>query len=125
MPTKGALAAIAAFNKGDVINGTAAVMDICASLAPFIGGLSAAGGPPGILIGAIFGMVAQILSFFGPKGESLKETLEKLLRQLNAEQKQQDTVMNARRKKLGRSARGTTGPSKTRLPCTAAFMRST
>ena len=88
--TKGTLAAISAFEKGDVITGTSAVMDICSSMATLIGGISVAGGPPGMLIGAIFGMVAQILSFFGPKGESLKETLEKLLRQLNAEQKQQD-----------------------------------
>jgi hypothetical protein len=88
--TKGTLAAISAFQKGDVITGTSAVMGICSSMATLIGGISAAGGPPGMLIGAIFGMVAEILSFFGPKGESLKETLEKLLRQLTAEQKQQD-----------------------------------
>src|SRR5215469_10537184 len=44
--TKGTLAAIAAFQKGDAITGSAAVMDIFASLAPMLGTISAAGGPP-------------------------------------------------------------------------------
>jgi hypothetical protein len=47
--TKSTLTAITAFQKDDPISGSAAIMDICASLAPLLGGLSAAGGPPGML----------------------------------------------------------------------------
>jgi hypothetical protein len=84
--TKGTLAAITAFQKGDAITGSAAVMDICASLAPMLGALSAAGGPPGMLVGAIFAMVGQILSFFAPKSESLTSQIETLMRKLQAEE---------------------------------------
>jgi hypothetical protein len=85
--TKGTLAAISAFQKNDPINGSAAVMDICASLAPMLGALSAAGGPPGMLVGAIFAMVGQILSFFAPKSESLTSQIAKLLKDLQADEK--------------------------------------
>lgn len=88
--TKGTLSAITAFKSGDAISGSAAIMDICASLAPFLAGLSAAGGPPGMLVGAIFSMVGQILSFFAPQSESLTSKIEKLLRDLKAEEIQQD-----------------------------------
>ena len=84
--TKGTLTAITAFQKDDPISGSAAIMDICASLAPLLGGLSAAGGPPGMLVGAIFAMVGQILSFFAPKSESLTSQIETLLRKLQAEE---------------------------------------
>jgi hypothetical protein len=83
--TKGTLTAITAFQKDDPISGSAAIMDICASLAPLLGGLSAAGGPPGMLVGAIFAMVGQILSFFAPKSESLTSQIETLMRKLQAE----------------------------------------
>ena len=49
--TKGALTAANAFRRGDSINGTAAIMDICAAVAPIIGSLFTAGGPPGALFG--------------------------------------------------------------------------
>ncbi|HAP40058.1 MAG TPA: hypothetical protein DCQ94_09890 [Nitrospira sp.] len=88
--TKGTLSAITAFKNGDAISGSAAIMDICASLAPLLAGLSAAGGPPGMLVGAIFSMVGQILSFFAPQSESLTSKIEKLLRDLKAEETQQD-----------------------------------
>lgn len=84
--TKGTLAAITAFQNGDSITGSAAVMDICASLAPMLGALSAAGGPPGMLVGAIFAMIGQILSLFAPKSESLTAQIAKLLRELRAEE---------------------------------------
>jgi hypothetical protein len=84
--TKGTLTAITAFQKDDPISGSAAIMDICASLAPLLGGLSAAGGPPGMLVGAIFAMVGQILSFFAPKSESLTSQIETLMRKLQAEE---------------------------------------
>ncbi len=88
--TKGTLSAIAAFQKGDAITGSAALMDICASLAPLIGGLAAAGGPPGMLVGAIFAMIGQILAFFAPKSESLSTQIEKVMRTLQAEGKEQE-----------------------------------
>lgn len=90
--TKGTLSAITAFKNGDAIGGSAAIMDICASLAPFLAGLSVAGGPPGMIVGAIFSMVGQILSFFAPQSESLTSKIEKLLRDLKAEETQQDIV---------------------------------
>jgi hypothetical protein len=88
--TKGTLSAITAFQKGDAITGSAALMDICASLAPLVGGLAAAGGPPGMLVGAIFAMIGQILAFFAPKSESLTTQIEKLMRTLQAEGKEQE-----------------------------------
>ncbi|MBK8184394.1 MAG: hypothetical protein IPK63_16585 [Candidatus Competibacteraceae bacterium] len=88
--TKGTLSAITAFKSGDAISGSAAIMDICASLAPLLAGLSAAGGPPGMIVGAIFSMVGQILSFFAPQSESLTSKIEKLLRDLKAEETQKD-----------------------------------
>jgi hypothetical protein len=87
--TKGTLQAISAFQKNDPISGSAAVMDICASLAPMLGALSAAGGPPGMVVGAIFAMVGQILSFFAPKSESLTSQIAKLLKDLQAEERAQ------------------------------------
>ena len=45
--TKGIIAANAAFKSGDVLDQAAAIMDICATTANFIGALSVAGGPPG------------------------------------------------------------------------------
>src|SRR5436305_115999 len=60
-------------------------MDICASLASTLGGLSAAGGPPGALIGAMFSMVSMILGFFAPKPPSLISQIEQMMRDLKAE----------------------------------------
>jgi len=87
---KGTLSAITAFKSGDAISGAAAIMDICASLTPLLAGLSAAGGPPGMLVGAIFALVGQILSFFAPDSKSLTDEIEELLRDLSAEKTQQD-----------------------------------
>lgn len=88
--TKGTLAAITAFQQQppDAISGSAAVMDICSSLASALGGLSTAGGPPGALIGALFSMVSMILNFFAPKPPSLISQIEKLMRDLEAEKAQ-------------------------------------
>jgi hypothetical protein len=88
--TKGTLNAIKAFQKGDAIGGSAAVMDIFASLSPFLGGLAAGGGPPGMLVGAVFSMVGEILRFFGPKPKSLSEKINSALQKLQAE----DAEMN-------------------------------
>jgi hypothetical protein len=45
-----------------------------------------------MIVGAIFSMVGQILSFFAPQSESLTSKIEKLLRDLKAEETQQDIV---------------------------------
>ncbi len=83
--TKGALAAASAFQKGDTINGAAAIMDICAAAAPILASLFVAGGPAGALVGALFSVVGQLLAFFGPKQPSLKDQIQKMLEKLNAE----------------------------------------
>jgi hypothetical protein len=83
--TKGVMAADSAFKSGDVFGGAAAIMDICATASNFIGALSAAGGPPGAVIGAIFSVISMILNAFKPATPSLKEEIEDLLRMLEAE----------------------------------------
>jgi hypothetical protein len=85
--TKGTLDAVTAFQKSppDIVVGSAAVVDICASLASALGGLSAAGGPPGALLGAMFSMVSMILGFFAPQPPSLISQIEEMLRDLRAE----------------------------------------
>jgi hypothetical protein len=90
--TNGTLSAITAFKNGDAISGSAAIMDICASLTPLVAGLSAAGGPPGMLVGAIFSIVGQILSFFAPQSDPLKSQIEKLLKDLKAEDIKNDII---------------------------------
>ncbi len=58
-----------AFKSGDYINGSAAIMDICASGAQMIGSLSAAAGPCGTVLGKSH-IVFQLLTYFGPKQPS-------------------------------------------------------
>ena len=84
---KGTLESISAFQKSppDVIVGSAAVMDVCASLASTLGGLTAAGGPPGALLGALFSTVSMILRFFAPQPPSLLSQIEEMMRTLKAE----------------------------------------
>jgi len=91
--TRAAIDAAAAFRKGDSITGSAAVMDICASAAPILGTmlsfgslLGAAGGPAGMLAGALFSIIGQILMVFAPKGDSMLDQIEKLLEKLNQEE---------------------------------------
>jgi hypothetical protein len=83
--TKSVISAIKAFNKGDAINGSAEIMDICASLAPLISTFVSAAGPEGALIGAFFSVIGQILRCFGPKQESDVSKLEKFLNELKAQ----------------------------------------
>lgn len=85
--TKGTLAAVDVFSRTpvDPIAGSAAIMDICSTLASTLGALSTAGGPPGMLLGALFSMVSMILNFFLPKQPDLMERIEKLMRGLEAE----------------------------------------
>ena len=76
---KGLYSAVGAFDKGDYITGTAALMDICASVIPVFTALFSATGPQGALVGALFSLVGQILSFFAPKQPSLEEKIQKML----------------------------------------------
>ena len=88
--TKSVIAAVNAFKKGDAINGSAEIMDICASLAPLISTFLSAAGPEGALIGALFSIVGQILRCFGPKQESDVSKLEKFLNELKAQTELED-----------------------------------
>src|SRR6185369_5103164 len=74
-----------AFKSGDFMNGSAAIMDICASGAQMIGSLSAAAGPYGAVFGAVFTMIGQLLTYFGPKQPSLKDQIIEAMKGLNAE----------------------------------------
>ena len=76
---KGAYAAAGAFDNRDYITGTAALMDICASVIPVFTTLFSATGPAGVLVGALFSFVGQILSFYAPKQPSLEAKIEKML----------------------------------------------
>src|SRR5262252_6228302 len=85
--TKGVIDATRAFKSGDPFAETAAVLDICSTLASTLGAMSSAGGPPGAVVGALFSMVSMILSLWIPKGPSLKEEIEDIIRQVKAEEK--------------------------------------
>jgi hypothetical protein len=87
--TKGIINASKSFQSGDAFSGSAAIMDICATLTSTIAAMAPAAGPPGALIAAIFSIVSMILNCFAPKAESLTSQLEKLMRDLNAEEKTQ------------------------------------
>lgn len=83
--TKSVIAALKAFSNGDAVNGSAEVMDICASAAPLISTFLNAAGPEGALVGALFSVIGQILRCFGPKEESDVSKLEKFLIDLEAQ----------------------------------------
>jgi hypothetical protein len=85
--TKSVISAVNAFSKGDAINGSAEVMDICASAAPLISTFLNAAGPEGALVGALFSVIGQILRCFGPKEESDVSKLEKFLNEMEAQAK--------------------------------------
>jgi hypothetical protein len=87
---KGTYAATEAFKKGDYITGSAAIMDICASVIPVFTSLFSAAGPAGALVGALFSVIGQILSFFAPKQPSLEEKIQKMLDRLQSEEQIQD-----------------------------------
>jgi hypothetical protein len=87
---KGALAAAAAFENGDFISGSAALLDMCTSLIPVFTSVLSAAGPYGAIAGAIFSVVGQILSLFMPKQPSLKDEIKKMLDHLQSEKQIQD-----------------------------------
>jgi hypothetical protein len=88
---KGTKDAVDAFKEGDYISGSAALMDICASVIPVFASLSAAGGPVATLFGAVLSVVGQILSFFAPKQPSLEDKIQKMLDHLK-DQKQFESI---------------------------------
>jgi hypothetical protein len=85
--TQGALSAYTAFNEGDYFAGSAAIMDICAEVAPILGTFFTAGGPPGALFGALFSVVGQLLNFFGPKQPSLQAQINDMMLAVEAKAK--------------------------------------
>lgn len=82
----GIYAADKAFKKGDYISGSAAMMSICASVLPILTAATSTSGPVGVLVGALFSVVAQILSFFAPQQPSLESKIEKMLDQLKTDE---------------------------------------
>ncbi|MEJ8857398.1 hypothetical protein WKW79_22690 [Variovorax robiniae] len=88
---KGVLSAASAFKSGDYINGSAAIMDICASGVQMLASLSAGAGPYGAVFGAIFTIIGQLLTYFGPKQPSLKDQIIDAIKGLNAEEKLRNT----------------------------------
>ena len=87
---KGIINAAQAFKGGDPFAGSAAIMDICATLASAIGAVAPAAGPPGALVGALFSVLSMILGLFSPPAESLTSQIEQLIRNLAAEDKAQE-----------------------------------
>jgi hypothetical protein len=85
----GILAAITAFRKGDDLTGAAEIMKTCGAMASLIGSLTATGGPPGMLVGAIFSMIGQIIAFFQPAKESDVDRIKAFLLSIEAEGKKQ------------------------------------
>ena len=85
--TKGIINATQSFQGGDPFSGSAAIMDICATLTSTIASIAPAAGPPGALVAALFQVFSMILNLFAPKAESLTSQLEKLMRDLAAEEK--------------------------------------
>lgn len=92
---KGVLSATSAFKSGDYINGSAAIMDICASGIQMLASLSAGAGPYGAVFGAIFTVVGQLLTYFGPKQPSLKDQVIDAIKGLNAEERLRNTQADA------------------------------
>src|SRR4051794_15799340 len=82
---KGTMSAADAFKKGDYISGSAALMDICASVIPVFASLFDAGGPAGAVVGALFSVIGQILSYFAPKQPSLEDKIQKMLDHMQSE----------------------------------------
>jgi len=87
---KGTVSAVEAFKKGDYISGSAALLDICASVIPVFASLAFATGPQGALVGALFSVVGQILGLFAPKQPSLEDKIKKMLDHLQGEKQIQD-----------------------------------
>jgi len=84
---KATYGAVEAFKKNDYISGSAAIIDMCSSVIPVFASLTSAGGPATAMIGAVFSVAGQILSFFLPKQPSLEKQIEKMFAHLRSEEK--------------------------------------
>lgn len=80
------MTAEAAFKRGDNLAAAAAVMDICSSGIPVITSLLAAAGPEGMLVGALFSVIGQLLAFFAPQQPSLEAKIQKTFDNFEAAQ---------------------------------------
>ena len=60
-------------------------MDICVSIIPIFASLASAGGPAGALVGALFSVVGQILSYFAPKQPSVTDKIKEMLDHVQSE----------------------------------------
>jgi hypothetical protein len=94
-----------AFQRGDNFTGGAAMAEIGATLVTMVGKMigSAAGplslaGPVGGLLGALFSVVSLVLGVLGQKQTSIVDDIEKIMRTINAEDK--DGKLNASFKNL-------------------------
>jgi len=85
--TKSTYSAVNSFQKGDAINGTADLMDMCASLATLVGSMSGIAGPIGAAIGALVSIIGTILRCCAPNKESELSKIEKLLNEVKAQTK--------------------------------------
>ena len=93
--SKGVLSAVSAFKSGDAMNGTAAIMDICAAGVQLLGSLSAGAGPYGAVFGAVFTIVGQLLTYFGPKQPSMKDQIIDAIKGMDAEQRLRNVQADA------------------------------
>src|SRR5688572_4071218 len=62
--TKGIINATRNFQSGDPFSGSAAIMDICATLTSTIASIAPAAGPPGAVVAALFQIFSMILNLF-------------------------------------------------------------
>jgi hypothetical protein len=82
--------AVKGFNSGDPFAGSAAIMDICGTLASTIGAMAGTlGGPPGALVGALFSIVSMVLKMFVKEQQSLAQKIEEIIRTIKSESKLQ------------------------------------
>ena len=81
---KGVLDATSAFQSGDYLAGSAAILDIAGAAFGLLSLAGPAGAMAGALGGAIFSAISMILSFFAPKPPSLKDQIDELLAKYSA-----------------------------------------
>ncbi|MBX9844314.1 MAG: hypothetical protein K2Z80_21150 [Xanthobacteraceae bacterium] len=87
--TKGTISAVNAFKQTpiDPVAGSAAIMDICSGIASALSNIPGPVGGVGAVFGALFSMISSILNACAPKPPSLLDQIEKLMRDLDAEEK--------------------------------------
>lgn len=87
-----AVVAANAFRSGDVMSGTAAVMDICSSAASVLGSMQsmATASGAGAILGALFGIISLILRACAPPQKSVTQVMEQIMRTIFGEEKEYD-----------------------------------